>query len=152
MEEDEGKRHTGQTKCLGQHRCHMTNTRTPKAESWRDLLEQISDIRHQHPWGQNPDLMYDISITSTRMYTHGASVLPGDTRNRGFRRNLHTCINSPLRVNPVKKIPISKSPSKPATPVETPANPQLSSTGFASFDRDFSNGELLDRDRSNTSI
>jgi len=33
------------------------------------------------------------------------------------------------------KIPISKSPSKLATPVEIPAKPQLSSTGFASFDR-----------------
>jgi len=58
---------------------------------------------------------------------------------------------SPVRVNPVKKIPISKSPSELATPVETPAKAQLSSTGFASFERDFSGGELFDRDRSKTS-
>jgi len=57
---------------------------------------------------------------------------------------------SPVRVNPVKKIPSSKSPSKLATPVETPAKPKLSSTGFASFDRVFSSGELFDRDRSKT--
>jgi len=57
----------------------------------------------------------------------------------------------PVRVNPVKKLAISKSSSKLATPVEIPAKPQLSSTGFASFDRGFSSGELFDRDRSTTS-
>jgi len=54
-------------------------------------------------------------------------------------------------------MPISKSPLKVAAPVETPAIPYprskpVSSTGFASFDRVFSSGELLDRDRSETSI
>jgi len=45
----------------------------------------------------------------------------------------------PVKVNLVKQIPISKSLSKLATPVEI----QLSSTGFASFDRVFSSGELF---------
>jgi len=50
-------------------------------------------------------------------------------------------------------MPISKSLSKLANQVETPANkPQLRSTGIASFDRNFSSGELVDRDRSLTSI
>jgi len=58
---------------------------------------------------------------------------------------------SPVRVNPVKTIPISKSPLKLASLVEIPAI-MVSSTGFSSFDRVFSSGELLDRDRSKPSI
>jgi len=61
---------------------------------------------------------------------------------------------SPLRVNLVYKIPISKSRLNLANPVEIAANPgrkPVSSTGFASFDRVCSSGELLDRDRSKTS-
>jgi len=50
--------------------------------------------------------------------------------------------NSPVRVNPVKRRPISKSPSKLATPVETPAKPELSSTWFASFDRVFTSSDF----------
>ena len=48
----------------------------------------------------------------------------------------------PLRVNPVKKIPISKSPSKLATPGRSPSYYTVSWTGFASFDRVFSSGKL----------
>ena len=57
-----------------------------------------------------------------------------------------------VRANPVYTIPISKSPSQLATPVETPAKPQPSSTGFASFDRGFSSGGIFDRDRSKPSF
>jgi len=58
----------------------------------------------------------------------------------------------PFRANPVQKKPISKFLLKLATPVETPAKSQLSSTGFASFDRVFSSGELFDRDRSKIKV
>jgi len=57
-----------------------------------------------------------------------------------------------IHICPLKKIQISKSRTKLATPVETPAKPQLSSIGFTSFDRVFSSGEHFNRNRCKTSF